>query len=86
MSEAVQIDNRTDEELRHQLMLRWWCNYLDNLQFQHENGFLNQDYRDTQYISAVRKFAPDWRAIGIKEPRTAFQKDVDQILSFDDAN
>ena len=86
MSEAVQINDRTDEELRHQLMLRWWCNYLDNLHFQHENGFLNQDYRDTQYITAIKKFAPDWRAIGIKEPRTAFQKDVDQILSLNEAD
>ena len=79
--ESTRISDRSEEEMRFKLMLRWWCNYLDNLHFQHENGYLNQDYYDTQYRDAILNFASDWRAAGIKEPRSKFRENVDQILA-----
>jgi hypothetical protein len=67
-------------QLRNITNLRWWCNYLDNLHYQHERGFLDPDYYRTQYERVVGAIAPQWRAAGIRESRSAFKADVDRIL------
>jgi hypothetical protein len=80
IAEVTRLQNISDADVRHSLMLRWWCNYLDNLHFQYVRGHLDQDYYSNQYEAAVAMFAPQWRAASIREPRAGFKADVDRIL------
>jgi len=81
VAEVTRLENMSDADVRHNLMLRWWCNYLDNLHFQYVRGYLDKDYYANQYENAVARFGPQWRAASITEPRAVFKADVDRILS-----
>ena len=57
---------------------RLQMNYCDNLHYQYEQGFLDDDYYENQACAMVRKNAPTWRELGIRELRQVFTKRVYQ--------
>jgi hypothetical protein len=61
--------------------LRWWMTTTDNIHYQYEKGFADQDYYETSLVSIVKMAAPKWRAAGIEENRTSFKIEVDRILA-----
>ena len=68
-------------EQRKATYLRWWMNTTDNLHYQHQKGFLDQEYYDNAFIANVKMAAPKWRAAGITEYRPSFAAEVDRILT-----
>jgi len=51
---------------------------LDNSLFQHQSGFLDDDY--VAYIrKSIRSLAPHWDQIGLFEPATFRQGFVDEV-------
>ena len=74
-------DSLDDEEkFRLQCFRRATLNRFDNMHYQFEQDFLDQDYYDTWFKDAVVALAPQWRAVGLKEHRRSFRSEVDRIL------
>ena len=64
--------------LRHFLrarMIAW-----DNKYYQYQNGFLDEDFFEHTTKEAVSRWAPRWRAVGIREGRREFKEFVDGLL------
>jgi hypothetical protein len=53
----------------------------DNEHFQHEKGFLDDDFYETTTVRDIKANAPFWRALGVTEPRQSFREEVDRILA-----
>jgi hypothetical protein len=68
-------------EQRKKTYLRWWMNTNDNLHYQHQKGFLDQEYYDNTFVVNVKLAAPKWRSVGIVEYRPSFAAEVDRILA-----
>ena len=68
-------------ERRKFTYLRWWMNVTDNLHYQHQKGFLDQEYYDNAFVANVKMAAPKWRSVGIVEYRPSFAAEVDRILA-----
>ena len=66
---------------RKKTYLRWWMNVNDNIHYQYQNGFLDQEYYDEAFVANVKMAAPKWRAVGIREYRSSFAAEVDRILA-----
>lgn len=52
----------------------------DNEHYQHELGFLDEEYIEFVLEPRIRRSAPVWRALGVDEPRPAFRHYVDEVL------
>ena len=77
----------SESEVNQQRMvvsLRWWMTTTDNIHYQYEKGFFDQDYYETSFVAIVRMAAPKWRAAGVTENRSSFKVEVDRILAEDD--
>ncbi len=70
-----------EDQIRTRLWLRWWANYLDNVYYQYQQGFIDEEYYQSQFQDAVRNFAPRWRAVRVNEPRPSFRQEVERILA-----
>ena len=70
-----------EDEIRTEVSMRWWANYLDNIHYQYQQGFIDQEYYQSQFQDAVRNFAPRWRAARVNEPRPSFRQEVERILA-----
>ena len=70
-----------EDQIRTEVSLRWWANYLDNIHYQYQQGFIDQEYYQSQFQDAVRNFAPRWRAARVNEPRPSFRQEVERILA-----
>ena len=68
---------------RLQVHFRTFMNVADNIHYQYERGFLDEDYYQRQFHTMVRIAAPKWRALGVEEPRDSFEREVDRILEED---
>jgi len=66
---------------RFAVHLRLFMNVCDNLHYQHEHGFLDENYYERQFTRMIRLAAPKWRTAGIEEPRDSFSSEVDRLLS-----
>lgn len=56
----------------------------DNLEFQYQQGYLDQEYYDYRIAPSIRFFAPWWERLGIFDAvsrRPSFQKEIDRLLS-----
>ena len=74
-------DDDSEDQIRTRLWLRWWANYLDNVYYQYQQGFIDPEYYQSQFQATVRNFAPRWRAVGVNEPRPSFRQEVERILA-----
>ena len=70
-----------EEKFRLECYRRATLNRFDNMHYQFEQGFLDQDYYENWFTDAVLILAPHWRAIGLKEHRKSFKSEVDRILT-----
>ena len=70
-----------EDQIRARLSLRWWTNYLDNIYYQYQQGFIDEEYYQSQFQDAVLNFAPRWRALRVNEPRPSFRQEVERILA-----
>ncbi len=81
-SRHVKLFSTGDEDqIRTRLWLRWWANYLDNIYYQYQQGFIDEEYYQSQFQNSVRNFAPRWRAVRVNEPRPSFRQEVERILA-----
>ena len=82
---SINIDPKTvdDPEARRRLQnyLRFWMNFLDNMHYQYQHGFLDQEYYEGAVLGSMENIAPKWRAVGITETRKSFKEEVDRILA-----
>ena len=70
-----------EDRRRFTVHMRWWSNFCDNLHFQYEKGYIDEDYYQRQFKFLIQRFAPGWRSLGVEEPRSTFKREVDRILA-----
>lgn len=57
--------------------------HWDNMFFQYQQGFLDQEYYRDSFRPRVRRLAPTWKALNISGVRRTFVAEVDSILAED---
>lgn len=73
---------KSDEDLlRLRYHLRTLQMFADNLQRQHELGYVDDETYENQMRSTVQGYAKRWRELGIGEDRQAFMAEVDRFLA-----
>ena len=55
--------------------------HWDNMYFQYEQGFLDQEYYRDAFITRVKRLAPTWEALNITGGRRTFVAEIDRILA-----
>ena len=55
---------------------------LDNLVYQYQNGFVDEEYYETSACHSIRNWAPRWHLFGFRDAaRPSFFAEVDSILA-----
>ena len=54
---------------------------IDNMFYQYEHGFLDEEMYEEYIVSAIRGFAPLWKELGLTTGRPAFTKEIERVLS-----
>ncbi len=80
------LDQLTDEERGR---FRQWQiaqqTHWDNLFFQYQQGFLDQEYYEDAFRERVKRLAPTWRALGLISGRSSFVTELEAMLAERDA-
>ena len=81
-SPCVTVVSSGDDEdrARFRMSLRWWVNYLDNVYYQYQHGFIDEEYYQNQFKTSVRRIAPTRHAAGLQEPRPSFLQEMERVL------
>ncbi|MEM7430940.1 MAG: hypothetical protein AAF351_03255 [Pseudomonadota bacterium] len=68
-------------ELRrmHDVLFAFHGDY-DNMHYQYEQGFLDEEYYQARIVRSIKNLAPYWRKRGITG-RPSFEKEIDRILA-----
>lgn len=53
--------------------------HWDNMHFQYQQGFLDQEYFDDAFESRVVRLAPTWRALNLTSGRRSFFEDIERL-------
>ena len=53
--------------------------YWDNMFFQYQQGFLDEEYYRDSFRERVRRLAPIWDALGVRGSRPSFLQEVERI-------
>jgi hypothetical protein len=53
--------------------------HWDNLHFQYQQGFLDEEYYDDSFRTRTVRLAPVWRALGISGGRRSFMQEVERL-------
>ena len=59
--------------------------HWDNLFFQYQQGFLDEEYYTNAFRERVGRLAPTWRALGLINGRASFVREVEALLEESDA-
>ena len=59
--------------------------HWDNLFFQYQQGFLDEEYYEGAFRERVGRLAPTWRALGLVNGRPSFVRELEQMLAERDA-
>lgn len=59
--------------------------HWDNMYYQWQQGFLEEEYYRDSFRLRVRRLAPTWRALGLRGNRAAFEAEIDALLAADEA-
>ncbi len=80
---ATADSDRPEDQIRTRLWLRWWANYLDNVYYQYQQGFIDEEFYESPFKGLVRRDARHWEAlrIGQGSRRPRFRAEVERILS-----
>ena len=59
--------------------------HWDNLFFQYQQGFLDEEYYEDAFRERVKRLAPTWRALGLINGRSSFVRELEAMLAERDA-
>ena len=54
---------------------------LDNMYYQYQHGFLDDEYYETNLKGLIRSVAPVWDALEVVPRRPSFREEVERILA-----
>jgi len=54
--------------------------HWDNMFYQYQQGFLDEEYYRDAFRERVRRLAPIWKALGITGSRESFEEEIERIL------
>ena len=57
--------------------------HWDNMFYQYQQGFLDEEYYRDSFRERVRRLAPVWRALGVTGGRRSFDEEIERILARD---
>ena len=60
--------------------------HWDNMYYQYQQGFLDEEYYRDEFEVRVRRLAPIWRALGITGNRRSFAREIERLLGESDAS
>ena len=79
---VASLEILTPEELGR---FRQWqiaqMTHWDNLYFQYEQGYLDDEYYRDSFRERVRRLGPIWKALGVSGGRKSFAEEVDRIVA-----
>ena len=55
--------------------------HWDNMFFQYQQGFIDEEYYRDSFRKRVRRLAPTWKALNVAGARRTFEAEIDSILS-----
>ncbi len=55
--------------------------HWDNMHFQYQQGFLDEEYYHDSFRERVARLAPTWKALGISPGRRSFGAEIDRLLA-----
>ena len=55
--------------------------HWDNMYFQYQQGYLDEEYYHDSFRERVARLAPTWKALGITGPRRSFSAEIDRLLA-----
>ena len=73
-----------EERRRYQAWVTARVVRFDNLHYQHEHGFLDDEYYESTFKTLIRNLAPHWEEVGSLQ-RPSFLAEVERILSESEA-
>ena len=76
------LDKLTDEERGR---FRQWQiaqqTHWDNMFFQYQQGFIDEEYYRDSFTKRVGRLAPTWKALNVAVARESFTNEIDKILA-----
>ena len=60
--------------------------HWDNMFFQYQQGFIDEEYYRDSFRERVRRLAPTWRALNVAGARRTFMAEIDSILAEDSSS
>jgi hypothetical protein len=55
--------------------------HWDNMFFQYQQGFIDEEYYRDSFRERVRRLAPTWKALNVASARSSFNKEIENILA-----
>ena len=55
--------------------------HWDNMFYQYQQGFLDEEYYQGSFRGRVRRLAPIWKALGVTGSRESFLEEIEDILA-----
>jgi len=55
--------------------------HWDNMYFQYQQGFIDEEYYRDSFRERVRRLAPTWRALNVAGTRKSFADEIERILA-----
>ena len=53
--------------------------HWDNMHFQYQQGFLDEEYFDDAFVDRVVRLAPTWRALNLTSGRRSFFEEIERL-------
>jgi hypothetical protein len=69
----------TEERGRFRLWQIAQLTHWDNMFYQYEHGFLDEEYFEDNFKARVQRLAPTWEALNLTNPRRSFGRQIDEI-------
>lgn len=60
--------------------------HWDNMFFQYQQGFIDEEYYRDSFRERVRRLAPTWKALNVTGARRSFVAEIDNILAEDSSS
>jgi hypothetical protein len=55
--------------------------HWDNMFFQYQQGYLDEEYYQDSFRERVARLAPTWKALGITSGRRSFSEEIERLLA-----
>ena len=76
------LDQLSEEERgRFRLWQLAQVTHWDNMFYQYQQGYLDEEYYRDTFQVRVRRLAPTWRALNIPDPRASFAEEIERLLA-----